>query len=44
VLIMSALIVVFSLAAGPIFRYGFEAAEQVLDVSDSSVVLLRGGR
>lgn len=39
-LIMAALIVVFSLAAGPIFDYGLEAAEQLSDVS----ALMSGGR
>jgi multicomponent Na+:H+ antiporter subunit D len=38
-LIMSALIVSFSIAAGPIFRYGFEAAEQISDVSGRSAGL-----
>ena len=41
-LVMVALIVALSLAAGPIFRYSFAAAEQLLDVSRSAS-LLRGG-
>ncbi|TDI45116.1 MAG: hypothetical protein E2P02_08045 [Acidobacteria bacterium] len=42
-LVTVALIVALSLAAGPIFRYSFAAAEQLLDVSRSAS-LLRGGR
>ena len=44
VVIMSVMIIVFSLAAGPIYRYGLDAAEQIFDVGGQSVALLSGGR
>ena len=44
VVIMSIMIIVFSLAAGPIFRYGLDAAEQIFEVGGQSVALLREGR
>jgi multicomponent Na+:H+ antiporter subunit D len=42
VVIMSVMIIVFSLAAGPIYRYGLDAAEQIFDVGGQSVALLSG--
>ena len=44
VVIMSIMIIVFSLAAGPIFRYGLDAAEQIFEVGGQSAALLREGR
>jgi multicomponent Na+:H+ antiporter subunit D len=44
VVIMSIIIIVFSLTAGPLFRYSLDAAEQVFDVGGQSVALLSRGR
>ena len=43
VLMMLVLVIVFSLAAGPIFRYGLAAAEQLFTAGNLSVALLSGG-
>ena len=43
-LMMSFLIIVFSLAAGPIFRYGLDTAEQVFDATDRSAKLTRSAQ
>jgi multicomponent Na+:H+ antiporter subunit D len=42
-LIMSALIIAFSLAAEPIFQYGLEAAGQILDADGQALALASGG-
>ena len=44
VLIMSVMVIVYSLAAGPIFHYGLEAAQQIFDVGGTTVAQIKGGR
>jgi hypothetical protein len=44
VVIMSVMIIVFSLGAGPIYRYGLDAAEQIFDVGGQSAALSSGVR
>jgi multicomponent Na+:H+ antiporter subunit D len=41
ILMMCTMVIVFSLAAGPIFRYSLEAAEQVFSLSQPAMALLR---
>jgi multicomponent Na+:H+ antiporter subunit D len=43
-MVACAMVIVFSLAAGPIFRYSLEAAEQVFSLSHPAMVLVKESR